>query len=266
MRDGLRVLAVVPARGAGPTACPTSTSSASATGRCWPTPSRRPRGARSRRPRGRLHRRRRAWPTWRAPPAPRCRSCGPRELAGDIPSLKPVIVHAVREMEAAGRALRRGGGAAGHHALPRGRGRSTQARRAAAGGRLRRGGLGDRGPHAQLARAGRRACVPLFEKEGRRDEQRPVYKENGAVVALRRAVLDGPTRFGERVGFLVLDKRAGFTVHDLEDFWMAERLLRQPRILFRVDGGAAAGHGPRVPLAGHRGRPARDARGPRWRS
>jgi spore coat polysaccharide biosynthesis predicted glycosyltransferase SpsG len=45
------------------------------------------------------------------------------------------------------------------------------------------------------------------------------------------------------VGFLVLDKRAGFPVHDLEDFWMAERLLRQPRILFRVDGGETIGMG-----------------------
>src|SRR5262249_3088889 len=67
--------------------------------------------------------------------------------------------------------------------------------------------------------------------------------ENGAVVALRRSVLDGPSRFGERVGFLVLDKRAGFPVHDLEDFWMAERLLRQPRILFRADGSTALGMG-----------------------
>jgi LPXTG-site transpeptidase (sortase) family protein len=85
--------------------------------------------------------------------------------------------------------------------------------------------------------------APLFQKEGRREEQEPVYKENGAVVALRRAVLDGPSRFGDRVGFLVLDKRAAFTVHDLEDFWMAERLLAQPRVLFRVDGGAKVGMG-----------------------
>src|SRR4029079_10686185 len=69
------------------------------------------------------------------------------------------------------------------------------------------------------------------------------YQENGAVVALRRAVLDGPSRFGERVGFLVLDKQAGFTVHDLQDFWMAERLLAHPRVLFRVDGSTALGMG-----------------------
>ena len=74
----------------------------------------------------------------------------------------------------------------------------------------------------------------LFEKEGRREEQRPLFKENGGVVVLRRAVLDGPTRFGARIGHLVLDKRAGFTVHDLDDFWMAERLLRE-LLLARVE-------------------------------
>jgi spore coat polysaccharide biosynthesis predicted glycosyltransferase SpsG len=70
-----------------------------------------------------------------------------------------------------------------------------------------------------------------------------VFKENGGVAAMRRAVLQAPTRFGERIGYLVLDRRAGFTVHDLEDFWMAERLLRQPRILFRADGGKGIGMG-----------------------
>jgi spore coat polysaccharide biosynthesis predicted glycosyltransferase SpsG len=85
--------------------------------------------------------------------------------------------------------------------------------------------------------------VPLFASEGRRERQPPVYRENGAVVALRRATLDLESRFGERVGFEVLDKRSGFTVYDLDDFWMAERLLRQPRILFRVDGSATLGMG-----------------------
>jgi spore coat polysaccharide biosynthesis predicted glycosyltransferase SpsG len=55
--------------------------------------------------------------------------------------------------------------------------------------------------------------------------------------------VDAESRFGDKVGFLVLDKRSGFTVYDLEDFWMAERLLRQPRIFFRVDGSASIGMG-----------------------
>ncbi len=84
---------------------------------------------------------------------------------------------------------------------------------------------------------------PLFDRAGRRDEQEPVYLENGAIVALRRDVLEKDARFGDSVGFVALDKREGFTVHDLEDFWMAERLLREPRILFRVDGSRVMGMG-----------------------
>ncbi len=84
---------------------------------------------------------------------------------------------------------------------------------------------------------------PLFDRAGRRDEQEPMYLENGAIVAIRRDVLENDARFGDSVGFVVLDKREGFTVHDLEDFWMAERLLREPRILFRVDGSRVMGMG-----------------------
>jgi len=84
---------------------------------------------------------------------------------------------------------------------------------------------------------------PLFNRAGRRDEQEPVYLENGAIVALTRDVLERDARFGDSVGFVVLDKREGFGVHDLEDFWMAERLLREPRILFRVDGSRVRGMG-----------------------
>ena len=165
----------------------------------------------------------------------------PPELARDIPSLKPVIAHAVGEVEAAGDrpdvvvVLQ-----------------ATTPFREASSIDLAIERLLAPGYDAVVSvtedrtlnwRARDGVLVPLFEKEGRRDEQTPVYKENGAVVALRRAVLAGPSRFGERVGYLVLDKRAGFTVHDLEDFWMAERLLRQPRILFRADGSASMGMG-----------------------
>ena len=159
----------------------------------------------------------------------------PPELARDLPSLKPVIAHAVSELEKLGErpdvivVLQA----------------TTPFRDAAAIedalDRLVAGGydtvVSVTEDRTLNWRAQDGTLRPLFEKEGRRDEQEPVYKENGAVVALRRAVLDGPSRFGARVGYVVLDKRAGFTVYDLEDFWMAERLLRQPRVLFRVDGG-----------------------------
>lgn len=165
----------------------------------------------------------------------------PPELARDIPSLKPVIVHAVRELEAAGDRV--DVVVVLQATTPF---RESWAIEAAVE-RLVGGGFDtvvsvteDR---TLNWRAEGEALVPLFAREGRREDQPALLKENGAVVAMRRAVLDAPTRFGSRVGYLVLDKRAGFTVHDLEDFWMAERLLRQPRVLFRVDGGAELGMG-----------------------
>jgi spore coat polysaccharide biosynthesis predicted glycosyltransferase SpsG len=165
----------------------------------------------------------------------------PPELAADLPSLKPVVAHAVHALEAAGDRIdlvvvlqattpfREG--SAVDEAIDRLTGGPFDTVVSVTEDRT----LNWREEDGRL--------VPLFEKEGRREEQAPVYKENGAVVVMRRAVVDGATRFGERVGWLVLDKRAGFTVYDLEDFWMAERLLRQPRVLFRVDGSSSVGMG-----------------------
>ena len=165
----------------------------------------------------------------------------PRELAADLPSLKPVVAHAVHALEEAGE----------HIDLVVVLQATTPFREAAAVDqaieRLVEGGFDTVVSVTEDRTLNWReedgVLVPLFAKEGRREEQVPIYKENGAVVALRRAVIDAPSRFGERVGHLVLDKRAGFTVYDLEDFWMAERLLRQPRVLFRVDGSASLGMG-----------------------
>jgi spore coat polysaccharide biosynthesis predicted glycosyltransferase SpsG/CMP-N-acetylneuraminic acid synthetase len=165
----------------------------------------------------------------------------PADLAGDIPSLKPVIVHAVHEAEARGE----------HCDVVVVLQVTSPFREAsaidAAVDRLVAGGfdtvLSVTEDRTLSWRAEGERLRPLFDKEGRRDEQVPVFKENGAVVAMRREVLEAASRFGERIGFLSLDKRAAFTVHDVEDFWMAERLLRQPRILFRVDGSAAIGMG-----------------------
>jgi spore coat polysaccharide biosynthesis predicted glycosyltransferase SpsG/CMP-N-acetylneuraminic acid synthetase len=165
----------------------------------------------------------------------------PKELARDMPSLKPVMVHAVEAVEAQGDVfdvvvvLQT----------------TTPFRPASAideaVARLISGGhdtvLSVTEDRTLNWRAVGDRLAPLFASEGRRSHQEPLYKENGAVVAMRRAVLDQPSRFGERVSFLILDKQQGFTVYDLEDFWMAERLLRQPRILFRTDGSARVGMG-----------------------
>jgi CMP-N-acetylneuraminic acid synthetase/spore coat polysaccharide biosynthesis predicted glycosyltransferase SpsG len=165
----------------------------------------------------------------------------PTDLAADIPSLKPVIVHAVREIETAGDRVDVVVVLQATSPFREAETVDQAVDQLVGGGYDTVVSVTEDRTLSWRAEGG--TLVPLFQKEGRREEQDPVYKENGAVVALRRAVLDAPSRFGERVGHLVLDKRAAFTVHDLEDFWMAERLLAQPRVLFRVDGGARMGMG-----------------------
>ena len=165
----------------------------------------------------------------------------PSELAADGPSLMPVVSHAVRSLE-------EGGDRVDVVVVLQA---TTPFRDASAideaVDRLLEGGFDSVVSVTEDRTLNWReeggVLVPLFAREGRREEQIPIYKENGAVVALRRAAIDAPIRFGDKVGWLVLDKRAGFTVYDLEDFWMAERLLRQPRILFRVDGSGPMGMG-----------------------
>jgi spore coat polysaccharide biosynthesis predicted glycosyltransferase SpsG/CMP-N-acetylneuraminic acid synthetase len=165
----------------------------------------------------------------------------PRELAEEINSLMPVVQHALREIE-------RQGDRPDLVVLLQATTPFRDARAIdAAVARLVEGGFDSvvsvTEDRTLAWKDERGLLVPLFAEAGPREKQPPIYKENGAVVALRRAAVDAPTRFGARVGYLVLDKRSGLTVHDLDDFWMAERLLRQPRILFRADGGRRIGMG-----------------------
>jgi spore coat polysaccharide biosynthesis predicted glycosyltransferase SpsG len=176
------------------------------------------------------------------------RACGaevpflrPSELAADIPSLKPVIVHAVHQVEAGGERADIVVVLQATTPFREGVVIDEAVDHLVAGGFDTVVSVGEE--RALTWKAEGERLVPLFAREGRREEQDPIFRENGAVVAMRRAVLDAPSRFGEKVGYLVLDKRSGFTVHDLEDFWMAERLLRQPRVLFRVDGSGRLGMG-----------------------
>ena len=82
-----------------------------------------------------------------------------------------------------------------------------------------------------------------FGKAGRREDMEPLLREDGAIWAMRRQVLDSSERMGARVGYVLMDQQSSFTVHDIYDFWVAEKLVRLPRIVFRADGGAEIGMG-----------------------
>ena len=165
----------------------------------------------------------------------------PKELAGDLSSLMPVVRHAVAEAEKAGE--RADVVVVLQATTPYRTARSIEE----ALGKLANGSftavVSVTSDLSLRWKSEQGILKPLFGRAGRRDEQEPVYLENGAIAAIRREVLDTDARFGSAVGFVVLDKREGFAVHDLDDFWMAERLLREPRILFRVDGSRVMGMG-----------------------
>lgn len=84
---------------------------------------------------------------------------------------------------------------------------------------------------------------PLYRRAGRRDELEPMYEEDGAVRVVRREVLDSEERLGKRLGHILMDRMSALTVHDIYDFWLAEKLAHLPRVLFRVDGGGTMGMG-----------------------
>ena len=84
---------------------------------------------------------------------------------------------------------------------------------------------------------------PLFDAPGRREELEPLFQEDGAIRVIRRDVLDSEERLGRKIGHVLMDKVSALTVHDIYDFWLAEKLVHLPRVLFRVDGGSEMGMG-----------------------
>jgi len=165
----------------------------------------------------------------------------PAELSGNIPHIKPVIAHAVEFLEGEGERVD----------LVVTLQATSPFRTAEPIDRALEKLLAEnldsvislREDKALTWRLVEGKLVPLFERAGRREDMEPLYREDGAIWAARRSVFGETSRLGARVGYLLMDKASSFTVHDIHDFWVAERLVRLPRILFRVDGGASQGMG-----------------------
>ncbi len=101
------------------------------------------------------------------------------------------------------------------------------------------------------------AYVPLYEKRLNRQQMDPVYRETGGVVACRRSLIEGGTRFGTKVGLVVVDHREAVDIDEYHDWTMAENHLTRKRILFHVIGYPEVGLGHvyrALTLAEHLGR------------
>lgn len=166
----------------------------------------------------------------------------PKSLSKDIPLIKPIIDHAVRYVEA-----EEGTAYDLVITLQATSPFRTHEQIDAALDRLVEGDLDSvisvREVRALSWRSKDGALEPLFDKAGRRESLEPVFHEDGAICAMRRSVLEAPSRLGEKIGHVTMDKTSSLTIHDIHDFWLAERLVRMPRVVFRVDGGGKMGMG-----------------------
>ena len=166
----------------------------------------------------------------------------PAKLVGDIPMIKPVIQHAVRYLEE-----EEGLAVDLVVVLQATSPFRTVAQIDEALDRLVTSELDSvislREVKALTWRMPEGNLTPLFESPVRREDLEPLYHEDGAIWAMRRSILDDSSRLGERIGHVTMDRMSSLTVHDIYDFWLAEKLVRLPRVLFRVDGGGQMGMG-----------------------
>jgi CMP-N-acetylneuraminic acid synthetase/spore coat polysaccharide biosynthesis predicted glycosyltransferase SpsG len=77
---------------------------------------------------------------------------------------------------------------------------------------------------------------PLYKERKNRQYLDPIYRETGAVVISRRAVLSENNRIGENISLFELPDEETVDIDDYQDWETAESLLRRRKIVFRVDG------------------------------
>ncbi|HXV59110.1 MAG TPA: glycosyltransferase [Vicinamibacteria bacterium] len=166
----------------------------------------------------------------------------PKELSGDLPQINAVIRHAVRAIEKE-EGKRFGIVVILQATSPFRTGRQIDEAIDALAARDLDSVISLNEVRTLTWRMPEGRLEPLFQHAGRREDQEPLYQEDGAIRVLRRDVLEGTTRLGSRVGHVLMDKLSSITVHDIYDFWLAEKLAHLPRVLIRVDGGGRIGMG-----------------------
>ncbi len=77
---------------------------------------------------------------------------------------------------------------------------------------------------------------PLYKERKNRQYLDPIYRETGAVVISKRAILSEYNRIGENISLFKLPDEETVDIDDYQDWETAESLLRRRTIVFRVDG------------------------------
>lgn len=83
----------------------------------------------------------------------------------------------------------------------------------------------------------------LQEKRVNRQLLDPMFKETGAILATKREFVTANSRFGETIQLFEMPREESIDIDTYRDWWIAEKLLNQKRIVFRVDGDQKIGLG-----------------------
>lgn len=96
--------------------------------------------------------------------------------------------------------------------------------------------------------------LPAYQARVNRQQLPPNYRETGAFFISRRACVTPQSRLGERVSVFEVPAREAIDIDHPTDWWVAEKLLGQKRIILRADGHnqIGLGHIMRVLLLAHR--------------
>jgi len=82
-----------------------------------------------------------------------------------------------------------------------------------------------------------------INKRGLRADQKPLFRENGAIYIYTQQLLFNEKAGAENIRLYPMSKRNGMQIITLSDFWAAERLLWIPRIMFFTKGDNKLGMG-----------------------
>lgn len=85
--------------------------------------------------------------------------------------------------------------------------------------------------------------IPVYSKRENRQWLPPFWRETGAVVATRRALLLDGRRIGGRVGLFVMPEDEAVDIDSWDDWVVAESRLTSPKVVIRVTGNRTTGLG-----------------------
>lgn len=95
--------------------------------------------------------------------------------------------------------------------------------------------------------------VPAYTERVNRQQLPPNFRETGAIIACRRAQLVRGTRIGGRVALLEMPQGRSFDIDEITDLYLCESVLNRKRIVFAVLGypSVGLGHAYRAAMLAH---------------